>query len=66
MPGIGLIALGIALLVAEAFTPSYGVLGVGGIVAFALGAIFLFDGEHPGFTISPAVIVAAIGVRRGA
>jgi membrane-bound serine protease (ClpP class) len=57
--GIGLIGLGIALLVAEAFTPTHGVLGVSGTVAFALGAIFMFQGDIPGFTLSPAVIVAA-------
>ena len=57
--GIGLIGLGIALLTAEAFTPTHGVLGVSGTIAFALGAIFLFEGDIPGFTLSPAVIVAA-------
>jgi membrane-bound serine protease (ClpP class) len=63
--GIGLIGLGIALLFAEAFTPTHGVLGVSGTVAFALGAIFLFEGDIPGFTLSPAVIVAATGVGAG-
>jgi membrane-bound serine protease (ClpP class) len=57
--GIGLIGLGVALLTAEAFTPTHGVLGVSGTIAFALGAIFLFEGDIPGFTLSPAVIVAA-------
>jgi membrane-bound serine protease (ClpP class) len=57
--GIGLIGLGIAFLVAEAFTPTHGVLGISGTAAFALGAVFLFEGDIPGFTLSPAVIVAA-------
>ena len=34
-------------------------------LAFALGAIFLFEGDIPGFTLSPAVIVAATGVGAG-
>jgi len=57
--GVALIALGTALWVAEAFTPSFGALGISGIVAFAIGSIFLFQGDVPGFTLSPAVIVAA-------
>jgi membrane-bound serine protease (ClpP class) len=60
--GVGLIILGIALIVAEAFTPSLGVLGIGGTAAFAIGAIFLFEGDVPGFSLSPAVIVVATGV----
>jgi membrane-bound serine protease (ClpP class) len=63
--GIGLVALGIALLIAEAFTPSFGALGISGVVAFAVGSIFLFEGDVPGFTLSPAVIVAATGVGAG-
>ncbi len=41
--GLALLMLGIALMVAEAFLPSFGIVGLGGIVAFALGALFLFD-----------------------
>jgi membrane-bound serine protease (ClpP class) len=63
--GAALIALGIGLWIAEAFTPSFGVLGVGGLVAFAIGAVFLFDGDVPGFTLSPIVIVAAAMVGAG-
>ncbi|MBO0765486.1 MAG: nodulation protein NfeD [Hyphomicrobiaceae bacterium] len=41
--GLALLALGVALMVAEAFLPSFGVVGLGGIAAFILGAVFLFD-----------------------
>ena len=41
--GLALLLLGIALMVAEAHAPGFGVLGLGGIVAFAVGALFLFD-----------------------
>ena len=41
--GLALLLFGIALMVAEAFTPGFGIAGLGGIVAFAVGALFLFD-----------------------
>jgi membrane-bound serine protease (ClpP class) len=44
--GLALLLLGVALMVAEAFLPSFGIAGFGGIVAFALGALFLFDPEQ--------------------
>ncbi len=50
--GLALIALGAALLVAEAFIGSFGVLGVAGIAALVAGAVMLMDTEAPGFTIS--------------
>ncbi len=59
--GLGLLLLGIALMVAEAFSPSFGVLGLGGVVAFVLGSIFLMDSELPGFQIAlPLIIGLAI------
>src|SRR5699024_8425985 len=51
--GLALLLLGVALMTAEAFAPSFGVLGVGGAVAFALGAAMLFDDlDAPGFELS--------------
>jgi membrane-bound serine protease (ClpP class) len=44
MTGLALLLLGAALLIAEAFLPTFGLLGVGGLVAFVLGSLFLFDG----------------------
>ena len=44
--GLALLLLGVALMVAEAFAPSFGILGLGGIAAFALGALFLFDPDQ--------------------
>jgi membrane-bound serine protease (ClpP class) len=41
--GLALLILGLIFLVAEAFVPSFGALGVGGIIAFVMGSIFLFD-----------------------
>lgn len=57
--GVGLLLLGIGLLAAEAFVPSFGVLGLGGTTAFALGSVFLFDTNVPDFTLSLPVIFTA-------
>jgi membrane-bound serine protease (ClpP class) len=54
--GVGLILLGLGLMVAEAFAPSFGSLGIGGVIAFLLGAMILFDTETPGLEISWPVV----------
>ena len=54
--GLGLILLGVAFLVAEAFLPSFGVLGLGGIAAFVIGAVLLIDNDAPGFGVPPWLI----------
>lgn len=54
--GLGLILLGIALLIAEALSPSFGVLGFGGATAFVLGSIFLMDSALPAFQIAKPLI----------
>jgi len=59
--GLGLILLGVAFLVAEAFLPTFGVLGVGGIVAFAIGAVLLIDNDAPGFGV-PLWLIAMMSV----
>jgi membrane-bound serine protease (ClpP class) len=55
--GMALILLGIAFIAAEAFMPSFGVLGIGGIVAFSFGALILIDTDVPGFGIPLALIL---------
>jgi len=55
--GVALILLGIAFMVAEAFLPSFGVLGIGGVAAFVAGAVILIDTEVPGFGIPLSLIV---------
>ena len=54
--GVALILLGIAFMIAEAFLPSFGVVGFGGIVAFVVGALILVDTDAPGFGIPLALI----------
>lgn len=56
--GLVLIALAIALLVAELFTPTFGVLALGGLGAFIFGAALLFDA--PGVAVPwPTIITMA-------
>lgn len=60
--GLALIILGLAFIVAEAFMPSFGILGVGGIVAFVTGSVILMDGSHRDIslpTIGGTAVVAA-------
>jgi membrane-bound serine protease (ClpP class) len=56
--GVALILLGLALMVAEAFAPSFGILGIGGIAAFAFGAAIMIDTDVPEFQIDWGVIAA--------
>ncbi len=55
--GLGLILLGIALMVTEAFAPSFGVLGLGGVVAFILGSVMLIDTDLPGYGVPWTIVV---------
>jgi membrane-bound serine protease (ClpP class) len=51
--------LGIGFMVAEAFLPSFGILGIGGVVAFVFGGILLIDTDAPGFGLPIAAVVGA-------
>ena len=59
----GLIVVGIALLIAEVFVPSFGILGIGGVAAFLLGSVFLVDPDNlhglriSWYTIAPGALV---------
>ncbi|OLL28397.1 serine protease [Burkholderia sp. SRS-W-2-2016] len=59
--GLGLIFLGIAFLIGEAFLPTFGSLGFGGVVAFVIGAMMLMDTDVPGYGI-PLPLIAAVVV----
>jgi len=61
--GLALIGLGLILLVAEAFTPAFGALALGGTVAFIFGSALLFDA--PGLAV-PWVTIISLGVAMGA
>ncbi|POR50636.1 membrane-bound serine protease (ClpP class) [Paraburkholderia eburnea] len=59
--GLGLVLLGLGCLVAEAFLPTFGVLGFGGIVAFAVGALMLMDTDVPGYGV-PLPLIAGLAL----
>lgn len=57
--GLVLLLLGIALLVSELFIPSFGILGIGGIVGFVLGSLLLFDTPDSNLIVDPNIVYAA-------
>ena len=59
--GLSLIALGVGLLVAEMFVPSFGFLGIGGIIALAIGSLFLFDTESSDLIVDKSIVFTAVG-----
>ena len=59
--GLLLIGLGMALLIAEAFVPSFGILGIGGVIALGLGSVLLFDVQGSDLSIQPSIIIAVVG-----
>ncbi|WP_236188860.1 NfeD family protein [Pseudomonas pharyngis] len=66
--GLWLITLGIAFLIAEAALPNYGVIGLGGIVMFVIGALILSNAELPvpmmiGLGLVSALLLIALLVR---
>jgi len=62
--GVALIVLGVALMLAEIASPSFGMLGIGGLVALVAGSVVLFDTEVPGFGV-PGSLIAGIAVASG-
>lgn len=68
--GLALIALGIGLIIMEFFMPSFGSLGIGGLAAFVIGSIILFDSGGvgaqvawpviAGIAIAGALVIAAV------
>jgi membrane-bound serine protease (ClpP class) len=63
--GLALIVLGLAFMIAEVFFPSFGSLGIGGLIAFVVGAIFLMDTEVPGYGI-PIPLIAGLALTSAA
>lgn len=63
--GIALILLGIGFMVAEIFYPAFGSLGIGGVIAFAIGSVILIDTDIPEFQISYALIAGVTAASAG-
>lgn len=60
--GLALVGLGIAMMIAEVFVPSFGALGIGGLAAFIIGSIILMDTDAPGFRVHMGLVggIAAV------
>lgn len=61
LSGLALIALGVVLLIGELFVPSFGTLGIGGLIAFVLGSLLLFDTPESDLSVDPRIVYAAAG-----
>jgi len=62
LAGLMLIGLGMAMLLAELFVTSYGVLGIGGVIAFVIGSLFLIDTSQTNLNVNRSIIAgAAVG-----
>ena len=61
--GLALVVLGVGMIVAEFFFPTFGSLGLGGLIAFVVGSLILFDTDVPGMNIALPVIgaIATVG-----
>jgi membrane-bound serine protease (ClpP class) len=54
--GLALLCLGIIFMLGEVFVPSFGALGIGGVIAFVIGSVILFDKEGTGYAVSLPLI----------
>ena len=63
--GLALVGLGIIFMLAEAFVPSFGALGIGGVIAFVIGSIILFDTEGTGYAVSIPLIFSLALISAG-
>ena len=61
--GLALVVLGVGMIIAEFFFPTFGSLGLGGLVAFVVGSLILFDTDVPGMNIALPLIgaIATVG-----
>jgi membrane-bound serine protease (ClpP class) len=59
LTGFLLMVLGIGMLMAEVFVTSYGVLGIGGVIAFVIGSLFLVDSSQTNLEVNRGMIAGA-------
>ncbi len=60
--GLALILLGMALMVTEIHLPSFGIVGIGGLIALIAGSILLLDEDVVGYTLSTALVASVATV----
>jgi len=61
--GLALVVLGTGMIISEFFFPTYGSLGIGGLIAFVVGSLILFDTDVPGMSVGRPLIgaIATVG-----
>jgi membrane-bound serine protease (ClpP class) len=59
LTGFLLLVLGIGMLMAEVFVTSYGVLGIGGVIAFVIGSLYLVDSSQTNIEVNRGMIAGA-------
>lgn len=59
--GLALLLVGLGFMIAEAFLPAYGSLGIGGVIAFVIGSTMLIDTDVPGYEVPLALILGFAG-----
>lgn len=61
--GLALVVIGVGMIIAEFFFPAFGSLGLGGLIAFVVGSLILFDTDVPGMNIALPLIgaIATVG-----
>lgn len=62
--GLALLLVGMALMAAEAVSPSFGILGAGGLAAFTIGGVILFDSDIEAFRVGWPLLLA-VGLTTG-
>jgi membrane-bound serine protease (ClpP class) len=62
--GLALILIGVGMIIGEFFFPTFGSLGIGGLIAFVVGSIILLDTDVPGLNIAMPLI-AGVAVAGG-
>ena len=60
--GLALVVVGVGMMIAEFFFPTFGSLGLGGLIAFVVGSLILFDNDVPGMNIALPLIAAVATV----
>jgi membrane-bound serine protease (ClpP class) len=60
--GLALLLLGLALLVAELFAPTHGVLSIGGVISFTIGSLILIKGPREVQVSRPLIAGVAISL----
>lgn len=59
LAGLILLVLGLGLMIAEAMVPSFGIMGIGGVIAFVMGGLMLFDTEVEAFQVGLPILAAS-------